>query len=117
MNTMTRYALVGAATTALDFALFAAGVYALGWHKLLAHAASTVVILPTSFWGMRTWAFQSSGKVTKQAAEFLTVVLTNVAVCQPLVIAITPWPMVAKAAAIVAGITWNFVGFNYVFKR
>jgi putative flippase GtrA len=100
----------------LDFVLFV-GLVSLGWHRLAAHLVCIAIVLPLSFFGQRI-AFESKRKLPQQMGEFLVVTLSNVFLVQPVVLLLIPSPSIAKGAAIVVGIAWNFCWFNArVFRR
>ncbi len=124
MNTLTRFALVGTLTTALDFTLFN-GALSLGLGVGPAHAASTSVILPLSFLGQRR-AFRSSGRPWSQALRFSLVTIVGaygvqvgvLAAAVELVGAVAVGPAnLAKLAAMSVGIAWNFALFRWFVFR
>lgn len=120
MKTILRFATVGCTTTALDVLVFNLGVI-VGLPALWAHLASSVIILPLSFLGQRA-AFRARGPLRGQALRFAVVTGVGVLCFQPVVLseAMRAVALVglaqanaAKAAAVVAGITWNLVWFRW----
>lgn len=141
---LARFGLVGTATTLLDLALF--NLLSGPWLELPlvpAHLLASIVTLTTSFFSQRNLVFAGQdGRWSRQAVRFVLVTVTGVALVQSIVLngmaailqhahgqwsllaSVPPehWPVTqrngAKAAAMVVGITWNFLWFrNWVFGR
>ncbi len=123
MNTLLRFATVGACTTVLDLVLFNVCL-SLGLGTVASHALSTALILPLSFLGQRR-AFRS-GIDPFQPLRFAAVTLVGAYGVQILVLewaastlgsaSIGPANL-AKLAAMAAGIAWNFVLFRWLVFR
>lgn len=120
MSVLVRFATVGVATTLLDLLLFNVSVL-LGAGTIVAHVLSSIVVLPLSFLGQRR-AFRSRGDVRRQVVCFSWVTLVGVFVLQPLILDAASHALpkpglaganVAKACAMVAGITWNLLWFRW----
>lgn len=142
LGLLLRFGLVGTATTLLDLALFnlLSGSWA-GLPLLPAHLLASVVTLTVSFFCQRNLVFQGqNGRLSEQAMRFVLVTVAGVFLVQSAVLtgvalvlsqahdhlklltSVSPehWPLIrrngAKAAAMLVGITWNFLWFrNWVF--
>jgi putative flippase GtrA len=125
-----RFALVGGANTALDFALLFLFVN-LGVDKIVANYFSTGCSLIFSFFANKSFAFKNTTKsAKKQFAIFLLVTITGLWVLQPIIIwAVTSvlesyvtnqsaLLFIAKLIATMASLTWNYVLYSrIVFKK
>lgn len=125
-----RFAIVGGANTALDFALLFIFV-GLGLNSIAANYISTSIAFIFSFFVNKSFTFKSkSGNVAKQFALFLGVTIIALWVIQPLVIlAVTAllsplgWNesvvlFIAKLVATVASLIWNYILYaRFVFKK
>lgn len=125
-----RFAVVGGANTALDFALLFLFVH-LGVNKIVANYFSTGLALIFSFFVNKSFTFkEKGGNARKQFIYFLVVTLTGLWVLQPILIwASTPLLQphisnptlllfVAKLVASVATLIWNYVFYSrIVFKK
>ena len=107
-----RFALVGALNTALDFAVFAALFYGLGWPLLLANSLGYVAGLANSYCLNRRWTFRDRTKrpgLTRPALfalfNLLSLALANLVVWL-LALALPAW--LAKLGAVAATFAWNF---------
>ena len=125
-----RFAIVGAANTALDFAILFLLV-AFGLDKIPANFISTGVAFIFSFFVNKSFTFKSTGgNVKKQFALFIIITIFSLWVIQPLIITgismlLTPtgWMsgiilFVAKIIATIASLIWNYVFYSrFVFKN
>ena len=125
-----RFAVVGGANTALDFALLFIFV-GLGLNSIAANYISTSIAFVFSFFVNKSFTFKSKGgNVKKQFAIFLAVSIIALWVIQPIVIlAVTAllspfsWNesivlFIAKLIATVASLIWNFILYSkLVFKN
>ena len=125
-----RFAIVGAANTALDFALLFLLV-ALGLDKIPANFISTGVAFIFSFFVNKSFTFKSTGgNVKKQFVLFIAITIVSLWIIQPLIItgitallANTGWVsgvtlFIAKIIATVASLIWNYIFYSrFVFKN
>jgi putative flippase GtrA len=125
-----RFAVVGVANTALDFAILFILV-ALGLDKIPANYISTGVAFIFSFFVNKSFTFKSKGgNVKKQFLYFIVITIIGLWVIQPLLItgisallASTGWAsgiilFVAKLIATVASLIWNYIFYSkIVFKK
>ena len=125
-----RFGIVGAANTALDFALLFILV-ALGLDKIPANYISTGISFIFSFFVNKSFTFKSKGgNVKKQFAIFIIVTIIGLWVIQPIIITVmsnllstTGWaaPIIlftAKIVATVASLIWNYLFYSrLVFKK
>lgn len=121
-----RFAIVGGANTALDFALFLLA-YNLGVDKILSNYISTSIAFIFSFFVNKSFTFKNKGgNVKKQFAAFIIVSVIALWVIQPLIIAgitaITSTNnatlIFAKLIATIASLIWNYVMYSrFVFKN
>lgn len=125
-----RFAIVGAANTALDFALLFLFVF-LGVDKIVANYFSTSIAFIFSFFVNKSFTFKSSGgNVAKQFGLFLVITIIALWVIQPLIILgvsslLEPlnWYdavvlFVAKFIATIASLIWNYILYaKFVFKK
>lgn len=120
-----KFAIVGAANTALDFALFLL-LFNLGVDKIASNYVSTSVAFIFSFFVNKSFTFKNKGgNVKKQFIAFIAVTAVALWVIQPLIIAgITAvigtnnvTLIIAKLVATVASLIWNYVMYSrFVFK-
>lgn len=120
-----RFAIVGGANTALDFALLLL-LFNLGVDKIVANYFSTFVAFIFSFFVNKSFTFKNKGgNVKKQFLIFLAVTAVALWIIQPLIIAgITAiigtnsvTLILAKLVATVASLVWNYVFYSrFVFK-
>jgi putative flippase GtrA len=126
-----RFAVVGVANTAIDFAVF--GLLAvLGVPILLANFVSTSAGMTFSFLVNRSWTFRSTRSVRSSLGPFVLVTAVGLWVIQPVVIllvgdlldALVPtmatdlrsvW--LPKAVAIGVGLIWNFSWYRRTVFR
>jgi len=125
-----RFAIVGGANTALDFALLFLFV-ALGLNSIAANYISTSIAFIFSFFVNKSFTFKSKGgNVKKQFALFIGITIIALWVIQPLLIlAVTAllspfgWNeslvlFIAKLVATVGSLIWNYVFYSrLVFKK
>lgn len=125
-----RFAAVGIANTAIDFALLFL-LKAIGLPVLVANTASTGVALCFSFLANRSFTFHApeNGTVAGQAWRFLAVTLIGLWGLQPLILLLlehplatlfAPWAglLIAKAAATLVSLIWNYLMYSrFVFKQ
>jgi putative flippase GtrA len=124
-----RFAIVGAANTALDFALLFLFV-GLGIDKIPANYLSTGISFIFSFFVNKSFTFKNkSGNAKKQFVLFIIITIIGLWVIQPLIItavaamlASTSWAsalilFVAKIIATLASLVWNYILYSkIVFK-
>ena len=124
-----RFAIVGGANTALDFAILFA-LTAFGLDKIISNYISTTVAFVFSFFANRSFTFKAtSGNARKQFIAFTVVTLFGLWVIQPIVIlgftaalASTGWDdalllFIAKLVATIASLIWNYLFYaKFVFK-
>lgn len=125
-----RFAVVGVANTAVDFAMFLL-LNGLGFHIVLANIMSTSVALIFSYIANRKYTFNSqSAKLGREVVAFLAVTLFGLWVIQPIIITSTvdrfyelvPLSdialILAKALATVATLIWNYLLYSrLVFNK
>lgn len=122
-----RFLLVGVLNTLIDIALFLL-LTALGMAVVPANMISTGVALAFSFLVNRAYTFRSDGRIVGQAVRFLVVTLIGLWVLQPVVIWLSllwleTWLptaaalLVAKLAATVVSLTWNYLLYSAVVFR
>lgn len=125
-----RFAVVGGANTALDFALLFIFV-GLGLNSIAANYISTSIAFVFSFFVNKSFTFKSKGgNVKKQFAIFLAVSIIALWVIQPILIVIVTavlspfgWNesvvlFIAKLVATVGSLVWNYVFYSkLVFKK
>lgn len=125
-----RFAVVGGANTAIDFAVLFALTFA-GVDKIVANYASTSVALIFSFFANKSFTFKDkSGNAKKQFLLFLIITLAGLWVLQPIIIwlstsALEPYStnealnlFIAKLIATVASLVWNYLLYSrLVFKK
>lgn len=125
-----RFAVVGGANTAIDFAVLFALTFA-GVDKIVANYASTSVALIFSFFANKSFTFKDkSGNAKKQFILFLIITLAGLWILQPIIIWISTSTLapyisneavnlfVAKLIATVASLIWNYLLYSrLVFKK
>lgn len=125
-----RFAIVGGANTALDFALLFLFV-ALGLNSIAANYISTSIAFIFSFFVNKSFTFKSKGgNLKKQFALFIGITIIALWVIQPLLIlAVTAllsplsWNeslvlFIAKLVATVGSLIWNYIFYSrLVFKK
>jgi putative flippase GtrA len=125
-----RFAIVGGANTALDFAILFTLV-ALGVDKIVANYISSGSALIFSFFVNKSFTFKNkSGNARKQFILFIVVTLIGLWVIQPIIIIAittalagsglneTATLFVAKIVATVASLIWNYLCYSrLVFKK
>lgn len=125
-----RFAVVGGANTALDFAILFILTFA-GLDKIVANYISTGASLIFSFFVNKSFTFKhKTGNAKKQFALFLIITLIGLWVIQPVII----WGVtstlasvvtneavnlfIAKLIATVASLIWNYLLYSrIVFKK
>ena len=125
-----RFAIVGGANTALDFALLFLLTF-LGMDKIVANYFSTGASLIFSFFVNKSFTFKNkSGNAKKQFALFLIITLIGLWIIQPIIIWASSLAMaqyitneavslfIAKLLATVASLIWNYILYSrIVFKK
>lgn len=125
-----RFAIVGGANTALDFALLFIFV-SLGINAIVGNYLSTGISFIFSFFVNKSFTFKNKGgKVARQFILFIAVTIIGLWVIQPIIIlAMTSllqplqWNesvvlFVAKIIATVASLIWNYLFYSrLVFKK
>jgi len=118
-----RFALVGGANTLLDVGLFAAMCYGAGLAPGVANLLSYGIGIVSSFVLNRSWTFadrDNTGAVAVQAARFLVVSLSALALSTTLVAAAASLvgPLGAKLASIPITYLWSYqLTRHFVFNR
>lgn len=125
-----RFAVVGGANTALDFAILFILTFA-GLDKIVANYISTGASLIFSFFVNKSFTFKhKTGNAKKQFALFLIITLIGLWVIQPIII----WGVtsalasvvsneainlfIAKFIATIASLIWNYLLYSrIVFKK
>jgi putative flippase GtrA len=110
-----KFVAVGASGYAVNLAVFALCVEALGIHHLIAAAVAFVVAVTNNFWWNRHWTFKvRSGHAGFQAARFFAVSVTAflfaLSVLELLVSVIGVPDVPAQAVSIVVATPLNFIG-------
>lgn len=121
LRRLVRFAIVGVANTAIDFSIFAALFYLVGWPLLAAHATGFAVAVVNSYVCNKTWTFGDRRPSRLQdGAKFLLVALCGL-VTGSAVIAVAAQVMpalAAKACAVAATFAVNYwASARYVFVR
>lgn len=125
-----RFAIVGAANTALDFAILFILV-AFGMNAIAANFISTGTAFVFSFFVNKSFTFKDKGgNVAKQFALFIAITIIAIWVIQPLVIfgvtqLLAPFAwnaaivlFIAKFIATIASLVWNYIFYSrLVFKK
>jgi putative flippase GtrA len=124
-----RFALVGVANTALDFALLFAFV-AFGVNQYVANYMSTSLSILFSFVMNRRFTFRSEGSKRREIVPFVLVTLTGLWALQPAIIWLVSQGLrsfvsvdyvvlfAAKLTATVGSLTWNYLLYSrFVFSR
>lgn len=124
-----RFAVVGGANTALDFALLFLMV-GLGLDKIAANFVSTAVAFVFSFFVNKSFTFKSTGgDARKQFALFLVISVAALWVVQPIIILSMSAILassglselvvlfIAKLVATLGSMIWNYILYKkFVFK-
>ena len=112
---MLRFALVGGASTLLDFSAFGALVYLFGMYPVAAHMCSYGLAIVFSYLLNRQWTFQAAAPRRSRGIEFLRFLSVQLAgaMLGALVIylledAITA--IGAKVSATLVTFLWNYFG-------
>lgn len=125
-----RFAIVGGANTALDFAILFILV-GLGLDKIAANFISTSIAFIFSFFVNKSFTFKAKGgNLKKQFALFIGVTIIALWVIQPIVITLVTFAfsatavpaavslLIAKLIATVASLIWNYIFYSrLVFKK
>ena len=125
-----RFAIVGGANTALDFAILFILV-ALGLDKIPANYISTGAALIFSFFVNKSFTFKSKGgNAKKQFAYFIVITLIGLWAIQPIIITLVSTVLensglaeaiilfIAKFIATIASLIWNYLFYSrLVFKK
>jgi putative flippase GtrA len=112
---LIKFCAVGASGYAVNLAVFALCVEALGVHHLIGATAAFVVAVTNNFWWNRHWTFKArGGHAGFQAARFFAVsgvaFLFALAVLELLVSVIGVPDVPAQATAIIVATPLNFIG-------
>lgn len=122
-----RFVLIGVLNTAIDFGVLF-GLTAIGLAIVPANMLSTAAALTFSFIANRSFTFGVTGNALAQAAKFLVVTLIGLWGLQPLIllggsallgaaIGAGPALLVAKIAATVVSMVWNYLLYDrFVFR-
>jgi putative flippase GtrA len=124
-----RFAVVGGANTALDFALLFILVFA-GLDKIAANFISTATAFVFSYFVNKSFTFKSTSSGKRQFILFIIITAFGLWVIQPVIITVIAWVMsgtgvndqiillIGKLIATVATMVWNYVLYSrYVFKK
>lgn len=125
-----RFAIVGGANTALDFAILFILTFA-GLDKIAANYISTGASLIFSFFVNKSFTFKNkTGNAKKQFALFLIITLIGLWVIQPVIILVSTNSLesvipneainlfIAKLIATIASLIWNYLLYSrLVFKK
>ena len=125
-----RFAVVGVANTALDFAVLFLLV-GTGLDRIPANFVSTAVAFIFSFFVNKSFTFKSTGgNAKKQFVLFILITVFSLWVIQPIVIVAVSWLLaglnlnsgvvlfIAKLFATVASLIWNYIFYSrFVFKK
>lgn len=125
-----RFAIVGGANTALDFAILFILTFA-GLDKIAANYISTGASLIFSFFVNKSFTFKNkAGNAKKQFVLFLVITLIGLWVIQPVIILVSTSSLesvipneainlfVAKMIATIASLIWNYLLYSrIVFKK
>jgi putative flippase GtrA len=118
----SRFAIVGAFNTAVDFAIFSALVYGMGLAPAPSNVISYSAGVIVSFFLNRSWTFTTTGygqRVPRQFATFLVVNAVGIALSTIIVLIASQMttPLVAKFGAIIVTSIWNYCGsWRFVFR-
>ena len=113
-----KFGLVGFLNTSIDYGLFAALVYLVHLHYLIANAISFSVAVINSFILNRRWTFQSHHRQWQhEAIKFMIVMLIglglNELILYTLISRLAIHTLIAKAIGIVIVLFWNFIGTRF----
>lgn len=122
-----KFAIVGGANTALDFAVLFL-LTSLGLDRVIANYISTGVALIFSFFANKSFTFKNTSKNAKrQFIRFLIITLVGLWIIQPIIIWGVPKLLggnealdlfIAKIIATIVTMVWNYVLYaKYVFHK
>lgn len=117
-----KFALVGVLNTAIDFVVFVALLYGLGWPLLLANTLGYLAGLANSYWLNSRWTFRDPARPASPARaaryaglNLVGLLLANVTIWL-LALVMAPW--LAKCGAIGVTFVWNYwSSHRFVFGR
>jgi putative flippase GtrA len=118
----SRFAMVGAFNTALDFAIFSALVYGIGLSPVPSNVTSYSAGVIASFFLNRRWTFATASdgqRISRQFANFLVVNILGVALSTMIVWIASQMttPLVAKFGSTIVTLIWNYCGsLRFVFR-
>lgn len=126
-----KFAIVGGANTALDFAILFILTSFFGVDKFVANYFSTGLSLIFSFFANKSFTFNDKSKNSRrQFAYFLGITLIGLWVIQPIIIKLSDLAfspiitdatlslLIGKLLATVASLIWNYVLYSrIVFKK
>lgn len=124
-----RFALVGVINTVVDFAIFLTLAKLIGLPAVIANVVSTSCALAVSYLLNKKAVFgNTDANNHRQIMQFILVTLTGLWVLQAIVITVvsgligallssTLLLVVAKAAATVVSLTWNYLWYSRVVFR
>ncbi len=115
-----KFATVGALTTAIDFAIFAALTKLLGAPPAGANLVSYSSGVATSFVLNRSWTFRSNGHAGRQALQFVATNFVGLTLSTGLVglFALFLPDLVAKTASVPIVFLWNYLSARlWVFRH
>jgi putative flippase GtrA len=110
---LTRFAVVGASGYAVNLAVFALAFSVAGLDHRIAATAAFLVAVTNNFTWNRIWTFRRpDGRISRQAARFLTVSLAgfalNLVLLEVLIAADVP-ELAAQATAVALVMPFNFL--------
>ncbi len=108
-----KFAVVGAANTAVDFALFWLLISAVGWRPVLANSFSYSAGLANSYVLNKIWTFRDASRSRKTAHQFVRFAgfnLIGLGISNAIIWTLGPTitPLGAKGVAIFATFIWNY---------
>ncbi|WP_239618718.1 GtrA family protein [Cohnella mopanensis] len=118
---LAKFAIVGGLNTGVDFAVFCALVYGLGFGSFWAQAISYLVGVANSYLLNRYWTFQVKEK--QSAAElvrFIVINLLSFGASTLVLLSLESWgtePALAKMISVVCSLAVNYIGYRlWVFR-
>ncbi|MBI2054876.1 MAG: GtrA family protein [Candidatus Sungbacteria bacterium] len=129
-----KFGIVGVLNTTLDFGVLNILILATGFEKglplAILNVGSFAAAVTNSYFWNRRWVFGgASGNEVAKFAEFIVVSLVGAIISSAMVGSITQyftpplglsgaqWANVAKAAAVLFAMVWNFLGYKFVVFR
>lgn len=119
---LSKFTVVGAVNTIIDFSVFWVLLDLVGTHHVLAHVGAFFVALANSFYFNAIWTFKNLQKerLWRQVFRFLIIGLIGLALSTLTIYILTPVlgnEYTAKIVAMFVSFSWNYVGsWLFVFK-